>query len=661
MDAMNKKPPSFESLEGFIKENRFEEKLTDFNSFWGKYQDRLEKKPNVFAVKKFRLAVGSAFTAFAVLLVFMAGLFWNGRGVSRNSVLLTVSKGNEVQIASGDSTGWANIDGKQNLNKNVRIRTGKDSQASLRLKNILQVKLASGSEMKVVELASGSGQLNADFRLLAGKVYLSSRALNKRESLTVTAGDLEVRVTGTKFSVSIDPEKECRVSVAEGKVRISPVGSWLDEAVRLGVLNAKNTNDLYDRIRARVVLPSPQSAVLSSAVLNAFNDRCMEIIRSAEKNTRNEAGVIDRIADLWSKTVGENAVIAGIAKNDGDVFRTFNGSKTEYVRLWEKQAPIEGIESEATLLPDGSICYTANQYLYILSRDGSIRAKTGSGDRKTVFTKPVLAGDRIVAGSDNGTLYAFDLGGNLIWSRKDAGIEVFNAFPVFIKNRIALPTADKGMLLIDPDGKKIETVTGQAGEAVYTAPLALKDNTLLVFGNDRGDLTGYDLKTRKTLWKENVMQDVPVYPVIGDEKTVVVLSRKTGEAVGISPASGKIVWKNASDDMVKTKVNPVVIGKYIVLCGNKKIAVIDKESGVTVREAEADSAILSIGAMGDSVLVGSISGLVVRFDPETGRMEDVVKLNNPVFRIISCGSERDEFILFTTGAVIRMAQGDLAS
>lgn len=663
---MKGKKPSFDEMEAFIKENRFDEKLSDFNSLWSKYKGQNVEVSSGFSVKRPGFIIGAALSAMTLLAVFFAGLLWFNFGTGHTGVLLTVSAVKDILISSGESSGWTVMQGKQALAKDSRIKTGNLSGADLSLNRVYRLSLRPDSEMKVVELSTVPGKIRSEFQLLAGKITIQTRHLNDNEKLAVTTSDLEIRVTGTKFSVQIGPEKNCQVSVAEGRVQISPsgLGAWFSEAVKLGVFNAGKTNEYFERIRSKLVLSSSESALLTANVIEKFNLQCLDMVRSSaqKKINMNGEAVMDEIALLWDNTVKKNVKIEKISENDIADFASLNGGNPAqgrtYKEVWEKKLSLDGTESESEVLPDGNFCYTGNQYLVILSPDGETVVRVKLGDRRSALTKPVVDGDRIIVGSDDGSVYAVDFRGQKIWTLKDAGIEVFNAYPVCVMDRIALPSVDKGIRLVDRNGANVISLNGQGQEAVYTTPLALKNGEVIIFGNDKGDLTGYDLKGRVQLWKKNVFQDVLVYPVIGDERSAVVLSRKTGEIAGIAPMNGKVLWRRTIDDAVKTRINPVHTEKYVFICGNNRLYVLDRMNGSVVRQGTTDTAITAVALSDNSILIGSESGQIYRYYPVSGKTENIAKLNAPVFRILSY--ER-EIILFTAGSIVKLSQDDLES
>jgi ferric-dicitrate binding protein FerR (iron transport regulator)/TolA-binding protein len=81
------------------------------------------------------------------------------------------------------------------------------------------VVVAPGSEIEVATETAAETRLE----LVRGGVALDVGSLDPGESLTVSAGDLEARVVGTVFAVSMDVDR-VTVAVVEGKVDVSRTG-----------------------------------------------------------------------------------------------------------------------------------------------------------------------------------------------------------------------------------------------------------------------------------------------------------------------------------------------------------------------------------------------------------------------------------------------------
>ena len=109
------------------------------------------------------------------------------------------------------------IDGASRLSPGVTVRMAPDARVRLRLRQGADLSLYGASARLV----------RADYRdihvdLRAGRLTASVRPLGDGQSFVASTPDLEVRVRGTRFTVSYAPDEGTRVSVSHGEVLVVP-------------------------------------------------------------------------------------------------------------------------------------------------------------------------------------------------------------------------------------------------------------------------------------------------------------------------------------------------------------------------------------------------------------------------------------------------------
>jgi hypothetical protein len=173
-----------------------------------------------------RVAVALAVAASVALAVRFADNgdhSLSGR-VSASQLVIEHVVGQETQLVRAGST--RSLADLSTLATGDRVRSGKDSGASLAFKNGTRVVLASASDFRVDELGS-----TRRFSFFAGHLEAHVTKLSQSERFIVNTPDCEIEVRGTVFTIDVDASRcgdsavASSVGVSEGEVSVSSRGN----------------------------------------------------------------------------------------------------------------------------------------------------------------------------------------------------------------------------------------------------------------------------------------------------------------------------------------------------------------------------------------------------------------------------------------------------
>jgi outer membrane protein assembly factor BamB len=184
----------------------------------------------------------------------------------------------------------------------------------------------------------------------------------------------------------------------------------------------------------------------------------------------------------------------------------------------------------------GRIYVGANdKRLYALDARGLFLWSFATGDN--VATRPVVAGDTVIFGSEDRTVYGLDAAtGRLRWTRETGG-------PVVSSPALAT------------------TTSGQQ---------------VVVIGSDDGAAYGLDPATGDECWVHTTDEAIEA-PVVADGATIYVASR-AGTVSAVDAATGDVVWTAGIDGVLRT-VPVVGNGRVFFVEMSGTLHALDQESG----------------------------------------------------------------------------------
>jgi outer membrane protein assembly factor BamB len=198
--------------------------------------------------------------------------------------------------------------------------------------------------------------------------------------------------------------------------------------------------------------------------------------------------------------------------------------------------------------------------------------------RAIVRSTPLIVGDRVLVGADDGRLYALALkDGRYLW-----------AFPFFEQ-------ADRRPIIGGP------ALSGQA------AVCGSCDRTAL----------GLDLATGRFLWRRRIGS--PIIARTTADRDKVYVAAESGTAACLRAATGQIVWVFRAPSLIRS---PILVsdGRAYVVGSDRVLSCLNAETGVvlwqrTIRARPTTPA----GAQDRRIYLGMSDGTVEALSPETGR------------------------------------------
>ena len=210
--------------------------------------------------------------------------------------------------------------------------------------------------------------------------------------------------------------------------------------------------------------------------------------------------------------------------------------------------------------------------------------------------QPVIAGDRLIVGDNNGHLVAVDSKtGVQIWAVTVAGWRV-GIDPVVIGDVIYCASNYGVAARALADGSEIWTYSPPEG-AGGSSPLVVDD--LVVFGCDDGFIYALDIKTGTPRWKANILADAPPDP-------------DGFPGAGARAGKGKARPNTASSD-----------GKFVFLTifDQSRVVAVDLKTGEPRWSYQTKGWVSGAATVGEGkVFLGSQDHKVYALDASTGKL-----------------------------------------
>jgi outer membrane protein assembly factor BamB len=217
-----------------------------------------------------------------------------------------------------------------------------------------------------------------------------------------------------------------------------------------------------------------------------------------------------------------------------------------------------------------------------------------------------FAGDRILIGSHDETLYCLDMKGNKIWDFKTQG--PVNGAPVVAGGKTFVAGCDSNLHVIDIKSGKEDFSIDLGGQAGATA--AVRGDGVYV-GTMNNQVLGIDLVNRKIDWTfEAPKRKQPFYASAAVTDSLVLVGSRDKKVYAIDRKKGDAVWEWATDGRVDC--SPVVVGSRVYFGSlDKNFYVINLKDGSKAQEIELDSGVLGSPAVGGGcVVVGTEKGTI---------------------------------------------------
>jgi outer membrane protein assembly factor BamB len=264
----------------------------------------------------------------------------------------------------------------------------------------------------------------------------------------------------------------------------------------------------------------------------------------------------------------------------------------------------------------------AHQQIYFGDSAKQLTALDGRGLYRWSFTcgdnivtRPVVAGDNLVFGSEDRNVYALDTrSGALRWKFTTGGALV------------ASPAVDGETVMIGSDDGVVYAFNAASGEKLWTfasasaveAPLVAENGIVYIASRD---MNLYAVRTAggSQVWQSLIGNILRTQPAIG--KTVVYLVDENGHLTAVSKSDGRRLWTSVERDYEGA---PLLVGQTLLAAGSngviyrlsedgKRQATISGES-VTPTQQDFDYR-LGLAAGGGAAWAVDTKGYIWRFGP----------------------------------------------
>lgn len=252
--------------------------------------------------------------------------------------------------------------------------------------------------------------------------------------------------------------------------------------------------------------------------------------------------------------------------------------------------------------------------VYIGDEDGVVHCvdrKTGQKrwtfeTRGEITATANFAGDRILIGSYDQTLYCLGLDGKKLWSVTTEG--PVNGSPAIAGNRTFVAGCDSQLHIIDIKTGKEAGAVDLGGQAAATA--AIRGDSLYV-GTMTDQVLGIDWQTPKVLWTfEPKKRAQAFFGSAAVTEKLVIVGNRNRKIYALNRQNGEQVWEFETDGRVDP--SPVVVGQRVYAPSlDGRLYVLDHDSGKKLAEYPLGRSIAASPAVAqDRLLLGTTDGVL---------------------------------------------------
>lgn len=182
----------------------------------------------------------------------------------------------------------------------------------------------------------------------------------------------------------------------------------------------------------------------------------------------------------------------------------------------------------------------------------------------------------------------------------------------------------------------------QHGSACYYPP-----KELIIFGNADHDITAYEAKTGKTVWKHETIRSHKYPPTVDIERKIVVSTSFDGNIYILDVETGERKAAIQTDDICYT--TPLIThGKIFAGSGDKKMYIIDADTFEVIKDMNCRARVYSSPRLIDgNVIFGTGGGNIIELDPDTLETVGQAQLPDAITNAISASPDNDVLYVST--------------
>jgi hypothetical protein len=618
--------------EGFLREHSYSENLTGFDAFWEKYKKTgqvVEEKPAGVKLFSMRNLIVACVLVIGIGLLGGFPLYRYYELASGNAWLVSIATG-DVFVTKTGSAIKQHILREDVVRKGDIIKTGLASRCKLKLENKDTCSIEPDSEMKLTSLLDGSGNMGVEIGLVNGSINLDLVPIRPGESFKVTTScAIASVVVYTKFSIRSDDRGDTRIIVSEGNAGLSPILTALFDAKANRKIDDSAFNALSNEFSNPLIVNAGETCFLKKSSVDDLNASLGAAIGNSRESSPEtiSSETLLKKSDLFEKSEKLHSLLfikETKTVEEKPLASKGSGTAHEGTLVWKTGHDFSRLEKEILVYRNTIAVPLGNEICFFSEKDGLLLKSFKAEENGFVFTKASADGNVIFAGSNRGGIYSFSPAGNRILNKMEAGRMWFNAAPVSRAGIIAAPSMDDGIRIYAKDGSLQDSISLPAGDAVYSEPVLLHDGGAIVFATEKGIVTAHDIRNKKDIWSTTVSSGRIVYPVVGDESTVFVLSRESGTVTALQAGTGKILWAKIIPELMKTLFNPVFNQGRILLSANVSdgsiFFIIDGMSG-EVSQFTLDEKSVEPLLTPDSIFIATKRGQIIRRNIKTGKQD----------------------------------------
>jgi outer membrane protein assembly factor BamB/orotate phosphoribosyltransferase len=319
-------------------------------------------------------------------------------------------------------------------------------------------------------------------------------------------------------------------------------------------------------------------------------------------------------------------------------------------------------------------------------------------DRPNLYTVlpksgPVLSGDSILIGADDGTFYALSKDtGAVLWTYKvhfgANGKRIFSTCAVW-KEFVIFGAYDGNLYCLNKETGKVEWVFMDA-DWIGSSPCVDPDRGIVFIGLEfglfkkHGGVAAIDIKTGKPLWKNYSMAGLThASPTYNKKHNVVVCGSNDNNIYAFDATSGTLLWKYETQGEIKYGAvfddrrdsvclgsmdggvyvlrvqggslyhrfearfgfysTPVIANRYLYIGSlDKRVYCFDLENKKTAWAFETGGRIFASPLLdGDSLFIGSNDGMLYEIHKDTGKLLHSLQLTERIVNRIQLDQEKN--------------------
>lgn len=327
-------------------------------------------------------------------------------------------------------------------------------------------------------------------------------------------------------------------------------------------------------------------------------------------------------------------------------------------RFFEKGAfPFNIVPKSTPLLVDDHIYMgTESGKMFCINRHNG--ETVWSYDIKThhpkgIWSSPAYYNGQIFFGGYNGIAYCLDAKtGKIVW--KNACCEFIGSSPLIVpehglmylglEHQRPRQMGSNAAFNIETSERVWERAQKkyQHGSGCYYAP---KD--LVIFGNADHDLTAYEAKTGKTVWKHETERSHKYPPTVNEELKIVVSTSFDGNIYILDVETGERKAAIQTNDICYT--TPLIThGKIFAGSGDRHMYIIDANNFEVLKKMDCRARVYSSPRLIDEhVIFGTGGGKIIELNPDTLEIDGQAQLADAITNAISASEDNKTLYVST--------------